>query len=78
MYERRRSPVVIRGLAAAEVRARAWYWSMHCACGREVFVNEDPTCGVGGNCVDLDKPVPVACDCGALTLVWQFKKVKTS
>jgi hypothetical protein len=77
MYARRKSPAVIRGLSAAELRSKAWYWSVHCACGREVFVNEDPTSGVGGDCVDLNEPVPVACECGALTLVWRFNKLKT-
>ena len=77
MYAHRKSPAVIHGLAVAELRSKVWYWSVRCACGREVLVNEDPTSGVGGDCVDLDKPVPVACECGALTLVWRFKKLKT-
>lgn len=77
MDGRRRSPAVIRGLAPAGLRSRSWYWSVDCACGRQVVVNEDPTGGVGGNCVDLDQPVAVACECGALTLVWRFKKLET-
>jgi hypothetical protein len=77
MYGRRKSPAVIRGLAAASLRSGVWYWSIHCACGREVLVTEDPTSGVGGDCVHLNKPVAVACECGALTLAWRFKKLKT-
>lgn len=73
----RKSSAVIRGIAATELRSRTWYWSMQCACGRGVVVNEDPTGGVGGDCVDLDQPVAVACECGALTLVRRFKKLKT-
>jgi hypothetical protein len=42
-----------------------------------VIANEDPTSGVGGDCIDLEKPVAVECECGAVTLAWRFKKLRT-
>jgi hypothetical protein len=74
---RRKAVAVIRGLPATELKRRTWYWTLQCACGREILVNEDPTSGVGGDYIDLDRPAAVACTCATVTMVWRLWKLKT-
>jgi hypothetical protein len=70
-------PAAHRGFPKQSLKPNTWYYGVRCDCGQPIVLHQDTSNGYGNEFLDLTKPIPVQCECGAVSNAQRFQKFKT-